>query len=109
MKLKSTNRSRENAGVGSVVRNACLTSCQKILAQVAKAKEAVFTESFKALKTHEHLLRLALNEAEATAWQTKYPHLLFPILATEKAQAVIAWNRRQQSIRRKNPILGLAA
>jgi hypothetical protein len=109
MKLKSTNRSRENAGVASAVRKACLASRQKILAQVAKTKEAVFAESFGALKTHEHLLRLALNEAEATAWQTRYPHLLFPTLAMEKAQGVIAWNRRQQSIRRKNPILGLAA
>jgi len=109
MKLNKVNHRRETASGGSAIRNACLASRLKILAQVAKVKEAVFTESLVAVKAHEHLLRLALNEAEAAAWQTKYPHLLFPTLATEKAQAVIAWNRRQQSISRKNPILALAA
>jgi len=33
----------------------------------------------------------ALNEAEAAAWQTMFPHLVFPALATEKVQAAIAW------------------
>lgn len=108
MKLENTNGNTVNTRIGSAVRNACLASCQKILAQVAKVRASVFAESIKALQSHEHLLRLALNEAEATAWQTKYPHLVFPTLATEKVQAVIAWNERQQSIRHKTPILGLA-
>lgn len=70
------------------------------------AKEVIFTESFKTLKTQERLLRLALNEAEAVAWQTMYPHLFFPVLATEKVQAVIAWNTKLQSLRRTNVNFG---
>jgi len=45
------------------------------------------------------LLHLALNEAEALAWQTEYPHLVFPTLALEKAQAVANWLTRQRSMR----------
>jgi hypothetical protein len=52
----------------------------------------------------ERLLRLALNEAEAAAWETMYPHLVFPALASEKAQAVAAWNAHQQSVWRSSPI-----
>jgi hypothetical protein len=109
MKLKNTNENRGDPGVGSAFRNACVASCLKILAQITTAKEAIFTEAFKGLATQERLLRLALNEAEAAAWQTMYPHLVFPTLATEKVQAVIAWNRQQQTIRHSNSTFELAA
>jgi hypothetical protein len=33
------------------------------------------------------------------AWQTAYPHLLFPTLAAEKARAVADWAGHQKSIR----------
>jgi len=55
------------------------------------------------------VLELALNEAEALAWQTGLGHLLFPVLAWEKARAVARWHTRQQSIRRTEPILSFAA
>jgi hypothetical protein len=93
MKSNNTEQNRKNAEGGTTFKNACLASCQKILARIAGAKEAIFHESFAALKTHEHLLRLALNEAEAAARQTMYPHLVFPALAMEKVQAVIAWDK----------------
>jgi hypothetical protein len=109
MKLNDTNGSGKNGGVGSAFRNVCVASCQKILAQITAAKEAIFSESFDALKSQERLLRLALNEAEAAAWQTEYPQLVFPALATEKVQAVVAWDAHQRAVRRNNPILGLAA
>ena len=109
MKLNDTNRNRGNAEAGTTFKGACRASCQKILAQVARVKEAIFAESSHALQSQERLLRLALNEAEAAAWQTRYPHLVFPALATEKVQAVIAWDRQQQSVRRANPVLVLAA
>lgn len=88
---------------------ACVASCQKILAQINRTKAAIFAESRHALRAPERLLRLALNEAEAVAWQTAYPHLVFPTLATEKVQAVVAWNKTQQSMRRANPVPALAA
>jgi len=59
------------------------------------------------IEAHEHLLHLALNEAEALAWQSGVPHLVFPALAREKAQGVTEWYQRQRSLHR--PAKGLAA
>jgi hypothetical protein len=99
----------ENRGKGGLLRKACGPSCRKIRAQIAGVKEAILAESSRALPSPERLVRLALNEAEAAAWQTKYPHLFFPALATEKVRAVAAWNARQQSVRENSPVIVLAA
>jgi hypothetical protein len=72
------------------------------LERVNHAKEAVLAEWSSALRTQQHALRLALNEAEALAWETMYPHLVFPTLATEKVQAVAAWSDHQQRVRWAN-------
>ena len=109
MKLKPTNGSGENVGLGRAFGKTCVASCEKILARIKATKEAIFAESSQALKSRARLLRLALNEAEAMAWQTMFPHLVFPTLATEKIQAVIAWDALQQSVRRATPVLALAA
>ena len=109
MNLNDTNGSGKHGSVGRAFGKACLASCQKILAQITAAREVIFNEAVDVLKSQEHLLRLALNEAEATAWQTEFPQLVFPALATEKVQAVVAWDARQQAVRRTNPIFGLAA
>ena len=106
MKQTSTNGNRGNGGS---FRNRCRATCRKIGAQIAGVKEAIYAESSRAFAAPERLVRLALNEAEAVAWQTKYPHLVFPALATEKVQAVAAWNARQQYMRRSNPGIELAA
>ena len=109
MKLNQLN---DDCGQRAAARNltgACLASCQKAHARVKRAKDAIFAESRAALGAHEHLLRLALNEAEALAWQTAYPHLVFPDLATEKVRAVIAWDSRQQARRHSAPMAMLAA
>ena len=92
----SKNDNQENGGL---FRNTCRVSGRKLRAQIAGVKEAIFVESSRAFPASEQLVRLALNEAEAAAWQTKYPHLVFPALATEKVRAVAAWNARQQSVR----------
>ena len=68
-------------------------------------KEKIYAESRALLEAHETMLQLALNEAESLADQTKYPHLVFPTLAMEKVQAVVAWDARQQSLRRGGPII----
>ena len=109
MKLNQWNENRQPPGVERTSAKACLASCQRLLAQIKKAKDAIFAEARAALGTREHLLRLALNEAEAVAWQTAYPHLVFPDLATEKVQAVIAWERQQQARWQIAPIVTLAA
>ena len=54
------------------------------------------------------VLRLAINEAEAVAWETGFVHLFFPVLAEEKARALFAWQSRQSFIRDEMPVLALA-
>ena len=72
-----------------------------------RTKNAIVAEFRNQLTPHEHLLDLALNEAEALAWQTSYPHLVFPTLAAEKAHALAEWQARQRSIQRRNDGLAL--
>lgn len=76
-----------------------LSVCNRLLGQMVAARDAVFAEFRHSLRGYEHLLRLALNEAEALAWQTEYPHLVFADLAAEKARAVNAWRKHQQTMR----------
>jgi hypothetical protein len=71
------------------------------LAQIENVKTQVIAEFRDQLDGHQHVLELAVNEAEALAWQTEFPQLLFPTLATEKAYAVAGWHSRQQSLRRR--------
>jgi hypothetical protein len=99
MKTRQSNKGKENVGAVRAFGTACLGSCQKVMKQIHDAKEAILAESRETLKVQEQILKLALNEAEALAWQTLYPHLLFPTLATEKVQAVVDWNRHQRAIR----------
>ena len=109
MKWNDVNENRGNVEAGAGFGRRCRASCRKALARVAQAREMIFTESAPALPAQKRLLRLALNEAEAVARQTPYPHLVFPALATEKVQEVVKWNRRQQSLRGADPDLVLAA
>ena len=90
MKRRTDSKSSKDAPVGRVCRDAC--------GKVARARAAVVAGWSDAIKTQGHALHLALNEAEALAWQTMYPHLVFPMLATEKVQAVAAWHRRQHRL-----------
>ncbi len=109
MKSKQTNEVGANAGSGSGFSALCLKSCKKILAHIAKARDAIFFESRGAVAAHGRMLHLALNEAEALAWQTANPHLVFPALAMEKAREVADWNRHQSSIRQEESRFALAA
>src|SRR6267142_2661605 len=86
--------------------NLCLTSCRKLVAQIENTKNVILAQFREKVAAHEHLLRLALNEAEAIAWETEFPHLVFPMLASEKAQSVATWLARQRSLNRA-PVLAL--
>src|SRR5260370_10034831 len=94
--MNATHSIQNDTTPGVALAKACLASCQKLVAQIQKTKEAIMAEFHEALGAQDHLLRLALNEAEALAWQTAYPHLVFPALAAEKAQAVATWHARQR-------------
>lgn len=78
----------------------CLESCRKLLGRIDKVKQAVLDEFQDTVDAHNQMLRLAVNEAEALAWETDYPHLVFPALAHEKAEQVTSWEARQREISR---------
>jgi hypothetical protein len=87
----------------------CLDSCRKLLARIENAKADIVAEFRDKLEEHQHVLELAVNEAEALAWEEGLPQLLFPTLAVEKASAVATWHNRQQSLlRRTSPMLAAA-
>jgi len=100
MKRTNANQHVTNGRVRTALKKACLAACCKVLDRIARAREMIFNESRGMLRTQDHLLRLVLNEAEAAAWQTSYPDLVFPVLATEKVQAVVAWDAKVQAMRR---------
>jgi hypothetical protein len=100
--MNATNKTTETANRKQGFAASCQRSCRKVIARLAKAKESIFAEFRSTLKGNERLLQLALAEAEALAWQTDFPHLFFPTLAVEKAQAVASWNARQRWMRHTN-------
>ena len=77
----------------------CVDCYRKVLAQIENVREEVVAEFRDRLDEHKHVLDLAMNEAEALAWESGFPQLLFPTLATEKATAVTGWHQRQQYLR----------
>ena len=105
MKMIEMNEGRGKANAINALSHACVKSCKRMLAQIRQAKDAIFAEARETLKAQDRMLRLALNEAEALAWQTSYPHLVFPDLALEKVRAVADWNRRQESITQQSMAL----
>ena len=109
MKSNQLLENRPAPGISPAFTHLCLRSCQKVLAQIWKVKGAIFAEWRDGLKDHESMLRLALNEAEALAWQTEYPHLVFPALAAEKVHAIADWNRHQRVLWQTELFFALAA
>jgi hypothetical protein len=99
--MKTTIEAKDQQSTQLNFTQRCMDSCRKLLAQLENVKAQVVTEFRGQLGGHQRLLELAINEAEALAWQTDYPELLFPTLATEKASAVTGWHLRQQSLRRR--------
>jgi len=109
MTTNKIKREANNGGLVAGFKQACLKSCDKVIARIKEAKAAILSEAQGNTQASEQMLRLAVNEAEAIAWQTHVPHLIFPTLALERVQAVSNWSDRQQVVRRVNPALALAA
>jgi hypothetical protein len=76
---------------------------------IGVARTAIEREYFALAQDDPRLLRLALNEAEALAWATGFPELIFPVLAQEKAGKVAVWHERQKSVREPRPVHAFAA
>ena len=82
LNMKTLNPPSERTG--SSFTTACLASCQKLVQRIEAAREAIVAEYHEAVGDHHRVLRLALREAEALAWDTELPHLIFPTLATRR-------------------------
>jgi hypothetical protein len=102
------NTTNENNAEGTFTHR-CLQSCKVLLAEIEQARNMIVNDFHETLDTHGNLFRLALNEAEALASQTDYPHLVYPALAMERVQAVVAWRKRQQSMQQPHWALAEAA
>ena len=90
------------------VRAFCVASYRRLCDQIQQIKSKILAEFHKKIGANERLLQLALNEAEALAWQTNYPQLVFPELAHEKAQAAANWVIRQATVLEHKPVFALA-
>lgn len=88
MNVKQINHGSANVNRKNNFTRACLNSCREVLTRINQARETILAEARNTLNVSEQLLRLALNEAEALARQTLYPHLVFPALAVEKVRNV---------------------
>jgi hypothetical protein len=104
-----TTIANNSPATGQTIADRCLQSCQKLLAAIEQAKTRIISEFRPTREAQENLFKQAVNEAEALAWQTPYPHLFFPSLAVEKVQAVAAWQTRQQSVHQRQPLFAEAA
>ena len=107
--MKTNGNWNRTSGSTRTLADACLTACRKIVQRLGQAKEMILREFRTSLPGHEQLLRLAVNEAEALAWETEFPHLVFPTLAMEKAQAVAAWHEHQNALWHGSALPRLAA
>jgi hypothetical protein len=105
----NTTNTNENVNTEPTIANHCLQSCKELLAGIEQAKKRIAAEFRDIVETNQRLFQLALNEAEALAWQTDYPQLVFPALAVEKIQTVAAWQTRQQSVQRPHLVFAEAA
>ena len=101
----AANRIENGTATTQNFRETCLTSCRKIIAQIEQTRRSILGEFRDAFQTQEHLLRLAVNEAEALAWQTGVPQLVFPTLAREKVQAVADWHTRQRYLKENRMLI----
>ena len=94
----NSNRMETNGSNENSFTQFCLEYCRKLLAEIQDAKRELINQFRSVFAGQEKLLRLALNEAEALAFQTDFPHLVFPTLAMEKVQSAAQWRKQQQAI-----------
>jgi len=105
--MKNTEKKVTHGRTGAAVKAGArpvvlLDNCRVLSADMNRVRQALRQEFGLALNGNEQLLRSAINEAEALAWQTPCPHLVFPVLAQEKAAAVQRWAARQRLIHRSS-------
>jgi type II secretory pathway predicted ATPase ExeA len=76
---------------------------KKVTLPATRDKLPVYHRIHRALASapepRKRLIELAVNEAEALAWQTGLPDLVFLTLAEEKLDALDTWLARQEKLR----------
>jgi hypothetical protein len=77
----------------------CARTYKKVAALVNRSRASIVAQFRDLAAEHQHALRLVLNEAEALAWQSEFPHLLFQDLAEEKTRGFATWLARQRALR----------
>ncbi|HEV2691365.1 MAG TPA: hypothetical protein VG347_00560 [Verrucomicrobiae bacterium] len=105
----TTTENKNSLTNGKTFTAACLGACEKIAKQIGQAKDSLVAEFKGAFQNQELTLQFAIAEADALARQTEYPHLLFPVLATEKLQAAAYRQSRQHYVRQSSPVYAFAA
>jgi hypothetical protein len=105
----NTTNTNKDLNAESTITNRYAQSYKKLLAGIEQAKDRIASEFQETLESHGQLFQLAMNEAEALARQTDYPHLFFPSLAMEKIQRVATWQARQHSLRQRHSVFAEAA
>ena len=102
-------KTNENLNTETTLADGCVQSCKQLLAGIEQAKNKIVAEFRDVVELNQKSFQLALNEAEALAWQTEFPQLFFPTLAMEKVQAVATWRARQRALRRSYSVFAEAA
>ena len=96
-----TNRIETNVAEEHPFTQFCVNQCRNLITKIQETKKELVGQFRKAFPGQEQLLRLALNEAEALAFLTGYPLLVFPTLAMEKVQGAVEWSAHQQEVTRE--------
>ncbi len=104
--MNTTNASQSSE---QTLTDRCVNSCKKLLAGIRQARSRIAAEFRDQFESQQNSFQQALNEAEALAFQTEYPHLVFPALAMEKVQAVAVWQTRQHAFYQRQPLFAEAA
>jgi hypothetical protein len=97
MRRKMTTNQGAAKNIIQIVPNPSMVSGRKLIAGMEQAKWNLAAEYKSALP--DRLFRVAVNEAEALAWETEFPQLVFPTLAEEKIEAISAWYSHGGSLR----------
>jgi hypothetical protein len=74
-----------------------VASGQKFILGIERARQRLVDQFVNQSELSQRMFQVALNEAEALAWETEYPQLVFPTLAEEKIAAISSgYNRGGQ-------------
>jgi hypothetical protein len=77
----------------------CVRACKKVIADLNSLKTRMIEQFQAGTDAPDHWVRQTVNEAEALAWQTGFPHLFFPDLVEEKVRKLADWQRHQRLVR----------